>query len=180
MYPHPSSHLIGLGEYTAVSEAIISVSSCGRFGFDSSSFALSVVDPTSLLGDVDFFSSFNLFSSPSTLFNNASSTIHYSASASTYSRGPLSHLYPKTPLRYLTTYPTYPTEPTEPTHATSVQTRAPVHPSAPQTRWYSAVPLVPTVPGPGQPNHLLLDPRGPLIISPVLLYPKWLPTDTVL
>lgn len=74
MYPHPSSHLIGLGEYTAVSEAIISVSSCGRFGFDSSSFALSVVDPTSLLGDVDFFSSFNLFSSPSTLFNNASKT----------------------------------------------------------------------------------------------------------
>lgn len=71
------SHLIGVGEYTAVSEAIISASSCGLFGLLESTplgLALSAFDPPSLLGEFDFFSSFNRFSKPSTLFNNASRT----------------------------------------------------------------------------------------------------------
>lgn len=67
------NYLMGVGEYTAVSEAMISASSWGLFGLESPFvFALSVVD--SLLGEFDFFSSFNLFSRPSTLFRRASRT----------------------------------------------------------------------------------------------------------
>lgn len=68
-------YLKGVGEYTAVSEAKISASSWGLLGLESPLvLALSVVDSSSLLGECDFFSSFSLFSRPSTLFNKASKT----------------------------------------------------------------------------------------------------------
>jgi hypothetical protein len=53
------------------------VSSWGLFGLESLlvvGLALSVADPASLLGEFDFFSSFSLFSNPSTLFSKASNT----------------------------------------------------------------------------------------------------------
>jgi hypothetical protein len=71
VYPH----LIGVGEYTAVSDAMTSASSWGLFNLVSLlGLALSVVEPPSLLGEFDFFSSFSLFSKPSTLFKRASKT----------------------------------------------------------------------------------------------------------
>jgi hypothetical protein len=66
---------MGVGEYTAVSEAIISASSWGRLGLMSPlGLALSAVEAASLLGEFDFFSSFSLFSKPSTLLSRASKT----------------------------------------------------------------------------------------------------------
>ena len=69
------TNLIGVGEYTALSSGMTVVSSCGLFGFESlSGLSLSAAVPFSSFGDCDFFSSFNLRSRPSTLFNNASKT----------------------------------------------------------------------------------------------------------
>jgi hypothetical protein len=67
---------MGLGEYIAVSDAKVCVSSWGGRDFESpSELSLSATDPPSLaFGECDFFSSFNRFSNPSTLFNNASNT----------------------------------------------------------------------------------------------------------
>lgn len=68
-------YLIGVGEYTAVSDASVCVSTCGRRGLDSPfELSLSAPDPLSAFGELDFFSSFNLFSNPSTRFNKASNT----------------------------------------------------------------------------------------------------------
>jgi len=65
---------MGVGEYTADSLGMFAVSSCGRLGFVSLlGLSLSPAEP-SLLSELDFFSSFNRLSNPSTRFNKASNT----------------------------------------------------------------------------------------------------------